>query len=213
MIYQVERIVRDVRICLDENREDAQLFASGDEETLRLDEIIRSRIVEAVDMVHVAAPYYLLHHGHSFHEAPLVWGDMESGWVLLPDDFLRMVVFEMDDWERPVYTFITPLDPLYKRQSSRIKALRGTTQRPVCVVAERPVGKVLEFYSCKSEDAVIEKAEYIPYAEVDDNGGVDISERCYDAVVWMVAGGVLTSMGEAERAGVYYDKAKTLLQK
>lgn len=214
MIYPVDRIKQDVRICMDENRTTDSLFADGDVETLKLDEVIESKILEAVKRVHLAAPYWLLEQGHNFEdEADAVyWGDLESGWVHLPSDFLRLVVFEMSDWERPVYKAISMEDPLYARQRSRVKALRGTAERPVCAIGVRPEGKVLEFYSCKSDDAVVTKAVYIPYPEVDEMGGVDISERCYDAVVYMTAGLALTGVGEAEKAAVLFDKAKTLIE-
>lgn len=213
MYFQANRIIQDVRVCLDENRTDTQLLSISDEDTLKLDEIIRSKIVEGVDRVQMAAPFSMLELGHSFHDAPLVWEDMESGWVKLPAEFMRLVVFEMDDWERPVYVAITPIDPEYKKQKSRIKAIRGTAQRPVCVIAKRPIGNVLEFYSCKTEDARITRAIYIPYAELNASDMVDMSERCYDAVVWTIAGLTLVSCGEADKANVYFDKANTLLER
>lgn len=220
MIYTVGRIIKDVRICLDENRIDTALFADGDEDTLQLDEVIRSKVVEAVDRVHMSAPYHLLEQGHNFNEDTnesdtvypygIHWADQESGWVLLPDDFLRMVVFEMSDWERPVYTAITPADPLYAKQRSRVKAIRGTSQRPVCAVVVRPEGKALEFYSCKSEEAIVSKAVYIPQATIESDT-VDISERCYRAVVYTIAALVLEAYGETERAATFFETANNSL--
>ena len=60
MIFQIDRIMEDVRVCLDQNMDSGALIESGDIDTLSLDEIIRSKIVEAVQRVHTAAPYYLL---------------------------------------------------------------------------------------------------------------------------------------------------------
>jgi hypothetical protein len=215
MIYQVDRIVGDVRVAIDENRLDNALLVGGDEDTLRLDEVIRSKIVEAVERVHMEAPYYLLEQGHNFDGASdaVYWGDQESGWVLLPEDFLRLVVFEMSDWERPAYSAITPADPQYAKQHSRVKALRGTAQRPVVAIAVRPEGRVLEFWSCKSENASITRAVYMPHAYVDELGGVNISERCYTAAVYMTAALALTTVGEAEKAKTMYEMTKTFLEK
>lgn len=215
MIYQLDRIVRDVRVALDENGVDNALLMDSDEDTLRMDEVIRSKVVEAVERVHMEAPYYLLEQGHNFEGASdaVYWGDQESGWVLLPEDFLRLVVFEMSDWERPVYSAITPADPLYAKQHSRVKALRGVAQRPVVAIAVRPEGRVLEFWSCKSEDARITRAVYMPHAYIDDYGGVNISERCYTAAVYMTAGLTLTALGEAEKAKTMFEMSKTYLEK
>lgn len=186
MVYKVEDIVRDVRIALDKNMTSEPLTALGDVDTLSIDEIIRSKILEAVERVHTEAPAYKLEGGHNFGDE-VYWGELESGWVLLPDDFMRLVVFKMDDWERAVYSAISVDDAEYALQRSRFKGIRGTSQRPVCAVAIRPEGKVLEFYSCKSTDAQVSRAVYMPYPAIDAHGGVDISERCYHDVVNAVA--------------------------
>lgn len=203
--------MQDVRICMDQNMTSDALIETGDIDTLALDEIIRSKVLEAVQRVHLGAPSHLLESGHDFGDA-VYWGDKESGWVLLPDDFMRLVVFEMDDWERAVYQAITTDDAEYEKQRSRFKGLRGTVQRPVCAIAIRPEGRVLEFYSCKSEDAQVSRAIYMPYPEIDDNGGVDISERCYDAVVYTTAGLTLITCGEAEKGNTLSEMAQTFLK-
>lgn len=210
MIYQIDKILRDVRVCLDQNMMSEALLDSGDLDTLSLDDIIRSKIVEAVRRVHLDAPNYLLEGGHNFGDA-VYWGAMESGWVLLPQDFLRLVVFKMDDWERAVYTAISADDPEYARQRSRFKGIRGTAQKPVCAIAIRPEGRVLEFYSCKSCHAQVSRAVYIPEPSVDEYGGVDISERCYTAVVYTAAALSMLTCGETEKGTRLSDLAKTFL--
>lgn len=211
MIYQIDKIMQDVRVCIDQNMTSEALIESGDIDTLALNDIIRSKIIEAVQRVHSDAPNYLLEGGHNFGDA-VYWKEMESGWVLLPADFLRLVVFEMDDWEQAVYTAISTDDPDYEKQRSRFKGIRGTPQRPVCAIAIRPEGRVLEFYSCKSEDAQVSRAMYLPYPKIDENGGVDISERCYNAVVYTAAALTLISCGEGEKASSLNELAKTFLQ-
>lgn len=203
--------MQDVRICIDQNMVSDALVDNGDIDTLALDEIIKSKILEAVQRVHLEAPNYLLEGGHNFGDA-VYWRELESGWVLLPTDFLRLVVFEMDDWEQAVYTAISTEDPDYEKQRSRFKGIRGTSQKPVCAIAIRPEGMVLEFYSCKSTDAQVSRAMYIPYPIIDEDGGVDVSERCYKAVVYTAAGLTLTSCGEVDKASTFFDLAKTFLQ-
>ena len=66
MIYQIQDIERDVRIALDENDVNTQLVQMGDVDTLALNDIIRSKIVEAVRRVELAAPAHLLEEGHDF---------------------------------------------------------------------------------------------------------------------------------------------------
>lgn len=211
MIYQIDKIVEDVRVCIDQNMNSEALVESNDIDTLALDEIIRSKILEAIQRVHLEAPNYLLESGHNFGDA-VYWRELESGWVLLPKDFMRLVVFEMDDWEQAVYTAISIDDPEYEKQRSRIKGIRGTAQKPVCAIAIRPEGRVLEFYSCKSTDAKVSRAMYIPYPVIDEDGGVDVCEHCYKAVVYTAAGLTLLTCGETEKASAVSDLAKTFLQ-
>ena len=210
MIYQVDKILQDVRVCIDQNASSESLLNEGDADTLSLDDIIRSKILESIQTVHLEAPNYLLENGHNFGDA-VYWGDQESGWCLLPLDFMRLVVFEMSDWEQAVYTAISTDDPEYDRQHSRFKALRGTAQRPVCAIGMRPEGRVLEFYSCKSTDATVSRAIYIPYPSIDEDNGVDISERCYRAVVYAIASMTLTTLGESEKAEALSKRSQQLL--
>lgn len=211
MIFQIDKIMQDVRICLDQNMESDALIESGDIDTLALDEIIKSKILEAIQRVHRDAPNYLLEGGHNFGDA-VYWRELESGWVLLPKDFLRLVVFEMDDWEQAVYQAISTDDPEYEKQRSRFKGIRGTAQRPVCVIAIRPEGRVLEFYSCKSKNAQVSRAMYIPYPKIDEDNGVDICERCYNAVVYTAAGLTLLACGEVEKGNAVSELAQTFLK-
>ena len=210
MIFQIGKIMQDVRICLDQNMASDALIESGDIDTLALDEIIKSKILEAIQRVHRDAPNYLLEGGHNFGDA-VYWRELESGWVLLPKDFLRLVVFEMDDWDQAVYQAISTDDPAYEKQHRRFKGIRGTAQRPVCAIGIRPEGRVLEFYSCKSTDAKVSRAIYIPYPKIDEDGGVDISERCYNAVIYTAAGLTLLTCGETEKGNSVSELAQTFL--
>ena len=211
MIYKLTEIARDVRIAIDQNMTSEQLIATEDIETLSLEDIIRSKIVEAVRRVETAAPVHFLEEGHDFGDA-VYWGNLESGWVLLPDDFMRLIAFRMSDWERTVYAAISVDDPLYAKQSSRYKGIRGNTQKPVCAVVNRAEGKALEFYSCNSQDAYVSRASYLPYPHIDEDDGIDISEKCYTAVIYTVAALVLTTYGEADKASAMTDLAKSIFQ-
>lgn len=211
MVYNIHDVMRDVRVCLDQNMTSEPLLQEEDVDTLALDDIVRSKILEAVTRVHSEAPTHLLEAGHNFGEA-VYWGDKESGWVLLPQDFMRLIVFEMSDWERAVYGAISTIDPEYELQRSRVKALRGTAQKPVCAIGNRPEGRVLEFYSCKSESAYVKRAQYLPYPKIDRDEGIDICERCYTAVVYAAASLVLLTMGESEKSAALSEVSKTALQ-
>lgn len=211
MVYSIHNVIRDVRICLDQNMMSEKLLQDDDVDTLALDDIIRSKILEAVIKVHTNAPVYLLEEGHNFGDA-VFWADLESGWVLLPQDFMRLIVFEMSDWECAVFQAISPANPEYALQRQRIKALRGTAQKPVCVITSRPEGRALEFYSCKSENAYVRRAQYLPYPKIDKDDGIDISERCYTAVVYTAASLVSLTLGESEKSSALSENSNLALQ-
>lgn len=196
MIYKVVKIARDVRVAIDENKTSEQLIADEDIDTLSLEEIVRSKIVEAVRRVVTEAPTHLLDGGEPFGDA-IFWRSQCSGWTLLPEDFMRLVIFKMSDWERPVYEPITAADPQYQLQFSRYKGLRGNPQKPVVAIVSRAEGRALELFSCKSQNATVEQAVYIPLPKVDCDGGINIPERCYVPVVYETASLVLATIGNA----------------
>lgn len=211
MIYPAAEIVKDVRTVLDNNNLSEALLADEDIDTLCLNEIIKSKIESAAEIVELAAPAELLENGHNFGEA-IYWGKYGSGWILLPGDFMRLITFRMSDWERTVDKTISSSDPEYKKQSSRYKGIRGNIQKPVCAIASRPEGKVLEFYSCKNNDAYVSQAIYLPYPRIDEAGGVDICERCHAAVIYMAAALTLITLGENEKAASMTEVSKRMLQ-
>lgn len=211
MVYNIETVSEDVRIAIDENKTSEQLLGDEDIDTLSLNEIIRSKIEEAVRRVETTAPTFLLEEGHTFGDS-VFWEDGNSGWTLLPDDFMRLIAFRMSDWERTCYNAISVDDPIYDLQSSRYKGVRGNVQKPVCAVVNRAEGKALEFYSCNSEEAYVKRATYLPYPKIDDEDGIDISERCYTAVVYTTAALVLTAYGANDRAEQLTALAKSIME-
>ncbi len=199
MVYTTEEIARDARVCLDLNESPAQLLADGDMDTLTTDAVIRSKIGDAAARVLSSAPSALLDGGHRFGDA-LYWGKDGCGWTLLPPDFLRLIVFEMSDWERGVTGAISGDDAVYALQRGRYKGLRGTPQNPVCALVTRPEGRALEFYASKDGTAYVRRALYQPYPAEDADGGWDIPQRCYRAVVYMTAALAAQAFGEDGKA-------------
>ena len=208
--YQLSKINQDVRATLDQNLSDDTLSDLGDIETLTLDQLIANKVEDAVRRVHGEAPLYMLETGNNFGDA-IYWMDDYAGYTLLPDDFHRLIVFQMDDWERPVFRAPFADTPGYDSQSSRFKGLRGTAQRPECFITMRPEGKALEFYSCTSEDALVSKAVYLPKCEVDEYEAINICELCYNAVIYTLAALILTAYGDTDKASVMLELAKSAL--
>ena len=211
MIYQVENIIQDVQVALSNNRQDIPLVNDGDLDTLEVLDTIQSKIEEAARTVTAIAPAYMLERGHSLDESAIYWNEDCSGTILLPNDFLRLIVFKMSDWDKAVYTPITPEDERYRLQHSGYKGLRGTPSRPVCALGMNANGRTLEFFSCKTTDAVIEDGVYSPIPRIDDIGGIDISEDIYTAVIYQIAYSVAATFGDANGMKIFGEKVKEVL--
>ena len=200
MIYELGRLRGDVRVALDENRRDQALLAEADEDTLSLDELIGSKAEDGVRRVVASAPGYLLDGGRAIGGS-VFWLDRGAGRILLPDDFLRLRVFRMSDWERPVRDALTERDAEFGLQYSRYRGLRGNPQKPVVVITSGALGLMLEFFSCRSESATVAEGVYIPMPRIDEHGGIEIPERLYRSAVYSTAALTALTLGEGDLAG------------
>lgn len=213
MEYPVSELLKDVRIAIDQNSVGEQLIIVSDLETLNLNEIITNKIVDAVNTVEKSAPLHLLDTGVPFGDS-LGWEQtigIGMGYTMLPDDFLRLLTFQMSDWAIPVHEAIQEDSLQYHLQKSRYPGIRGCPQRPVCALVLYPVGHVLEFYSCVGGgDVYIKRARYLPQAVV-ANDKVRICEKCYRAVVYYLAGLVCSSYGGKDQAELLFELSKSLL--
>lgn len=214
MLYDISKIQEDVRIAINENRVGTALIDDADEETLSLNEIIVSKIEEAVRTVESIAELYLVGEGKVFGEN-IVWFQQPGnggGYTLLPSDFLRLITFQMSDWSYPVSTAISQDSPLYPLQKSRYPGIRGCPQRPVVAIVPRAIGLTLEFYSCTSgENAHVIRARYLPVPKIED-GQIEICERIYKAVILQCAAMTSVTVGNAQLAE-YFNKQTELYTK
>lgn len=213
MRYDVKDIVRDVRVALDQNVNSTALTELGDVDTLSLDEIIQSKVADGVRLCEQEAPLWLLDGGRAFGET-IGW---DSGWghgcghIHLPDDFLRLIVFQMSDWARPVHEAISGTDPLYHRQSSRWGGLRGSPERPIVAIVEQPIGLVLEFYSCTGGEKVyVKMARYLPIPRV-RGGQIEVCEKLRTAVVYYIGWLVALALQDGDSATALIGIGKKLL--
>jgi hypothetical protein len=84
-----------------------------------------------------------------------------TGFIQLPDDYIRLVTFKMTEWLIAVTVPITEDNPKYNLQKNPY--LRGKPNKPVLVIRnifDSTSKKILEYYSVSS-DHTIERAMYI----------------------------------------------------
>ena len=214
MLYLVEALKTDIRIALDQNMTSVQLFDTGDIDTLTLEDIIESKIAVAARIVENGAPRHLLEGGKTFGDS-ISWDSSVgygSGIILLPDDFMRLISFQMSDWSRPCVEAITEDNPLYAAQRSRFPGVRGNPQNPVVVVSMQPAGAVLEFFSCTQGPTVyVKRATYLPIPKKED-GYIDLCPKLHRAVIYYAAHLVASATGDANGAAALLNNANELMK-
>lgn len=214
MIYDVSDIIREVKVAIDENVDSTSIENLPDEDTLKLNEIIESKIVDGARVIESSAPIHLLDSGTAFGES-IGWDSSPgygSGYIHLPDDFMRLVCFQMSDWDYAVNEAILESDPMYQLQKSRFAGVRGTPQKPVVAITSQPIGLVLEFYSCYSgESAFIKKARYLPMPRVRD-GKIKLCVKLKPAIVYYIAYLTALSIGDGNLATSMLGTAKQLAE-
>ena len=215
--YSVASLVEKVRIALDENATTTSLL-TGTVETLGLNAIIEQKIAHAARQITERAPSHLLDGGKAFAES-LTWpsGTVGSGYAYasLPDDFMRLVVFQMSDWARPVVNAINDNDPRYFLQKSKFSGIKGNTEKPVCAITTHSTGKVMEFYSCSGGSGVtVKTARYLAYPEAKISNEVlvyDLCPKLFDAIIYQTAGLVAMTYKDAI-SGTLFQIAETFLK-
>ena len=169
---------------MDMNYDSTRLLEENDIDTLSLNDIIYAKLTDAVRIVSMEAPLHLLEQGHQFGRKNIFWKENGKGWIILPDDFMRLVIFKMSDWNHPVNEVINEDNPLYLRQFSKWKGICGNPEKPVVAIVNRAEGKVL--------------------------GGIDVSERCYKAAVYRAASLALASLND-QQTTTMLELSKSLL--
>lgn len=161
-------------------------YACGD--TLTVDRILTGRLQQAVSETLAEAPLPLLGAGAPLRES-IVWHRRHEKWwgsILLPADFVRMLVFEMTGWSRAA-RFIQPDSPLYPFQHSPYSGVGGCPERPVAVVVPSAFGPQLEFFSCRCCREQVAQARYLPLPQPDTDGFIDLPPALTDQVARRMA--------------------------
>lgn len=218
MNTNVDDLLKEVRVVLDHNNTSTALADIGDVDTLSIDELIESCLVSASRIVETNAPFNLLDRGEPF-SGTIYWPEAVgkgSGHIQLPDDFLRLVCFQMSDWSRPVNEVITDESPEYAMQSSRYAGIRGNPQRPVVAIVPWSTGLELEFYSCTGgNDVHVRRARYIKIPSISGEGAartINICEKLKPAIIYYTAGLVSTSVQSKDYADLLFAQCKELMK-
>ena len=118
--------------------------------------------------------------------------DANTGYVVVPADYVRLHSFKMSNWAREVEEPITKADPLYKLQGNAF--VRGGTKKPILVlnykVISSVVTKILEYYS------VVDSHNIDKFLYIAETAAENMDDSLYPVLTWMCAGIILQNLKE-----------------
>ena len=162
--YLLTVILHDVRVALNMNHACQALIDEGNIDALTLNELIRNQIEPVAAEVVKAALLLDLGEGKPFG-GDILWDEVPghgSGSVILPPDFLRLVLFRMSGW-RHAATLIDAASPRAMWQRSPFPGVHGNPCRPVAFISPSSFGNQLHFFASGDGcHAHIVEARYVP---------------------------------------------------
>lgn len=168
-----------------------------------IDTIIESLLDESALEILLKAPFYRLPVASATITPTKDTKDETTGSISVPDNFLRLVSFRMDDWERSVTSLAVEGDAIARRQAN--KHIRGGKSRPVGVLTKNSTGVAIRYYS--SDSHALSEFLYIAKASAEDI----TDDQMIEAMTWICAGRVLSIMSNADDAKNAYDNAQSLM--
>ena len=193
-----EQIITKVKLRCDELGpfEEGQVIDSGQIDHLLDDSVKRLLLIVPP---YIPTPVSFIDGEYSTGGA-VPYADDLTGYVPLPEGFVRLVSLKMANWQRAVTRAITENDPLYAKQGNPY--LRGSHTKPVVVYRYEPgVGKVLEYYSVELGEHDIDKGLCLIAVAAEN-----LEDDLVDPLAWLVAATILDTRGE-------FDAAKAANQK
>jgi len=201
----VDELVKEVRVTLDENQAESAYMESSTD-NMELDEIIRAKLPDAARAIVEMCPLSLLNaDALTLPTDDQVANTDGSGYIVLPDDFLRLVSFKLASWNRAVTSVAEEGSSTDLMQ--RNVFTRGTPLKPVCSFGHRADGKrVMEYFVAGDNGHDVERALYIPLPSVvteTDCDTLNIPHLLRVAVVNYCAGLVEISRGNQEMGDLF----------
>lgn len=170
MEYGIDELKKELRILLDQNRVSTKLISAGDYDALAMDEIIEGRILDAARFVTQVAPMHMLSDVVKEIDTSVVNKTVGSGpsfTIPLPNDFLRLARFCMEEWGHPVFNAFSSSSPSYAMACNGYSPV-GTKHHPLVFLSADSSEKMLEVFCKGCEGYVFKDCLYVGIPEVDD---------------------------------------------
>jgi hypothetical protein len=214
----ISEAIAFVRAAIDELQPNGSIFeTASDSDSLDLDHIIRSNILQAVTNIHSTAPLSIL--GKDAQGATLD-NATASDKVLsipFPDGILRLVALKATDSAITVTELIPEDSEEAAKQNDPYVC--GTYQRPVAVLRYYADNPVIDYYSLRtvpqgSAPSMIAKLLYMPipaFVGADENESVPINKYLENAIINQLTGLVLMSYKD-DNAQNFFTLSKAQMQ-
>lgn len=163
---------------------------------------------EGIDTFLLMVPNHLIKdHLYDFSAGSNEVYDHYTGFITLPENYLKLVRFRMHSWKRPVTEPIYPSSPEYVLQSN--KYLRGTPDRPIAAIRYSPdyETQVCEYYSVYENDHSVTEAHCIVKTTPQE-----LQENLTDPFAWFVASTAAAVQGAEKAAQYAMGKVQEFLQ-
>lgn len=182
MRYKITEIVRDVCVQLGESpRRAAMLSADERAMTIQIDEIVVANVADE------AAEAVLRTDRHRLEEVTQIVGVQRrlsgnSGEIVLPADYLRLVEFRMPDWTRSVYR-VAAADSLRAILGDEAPEWLNTPNRPLLIYGGDTQGTTLRYYGTELPESTPHTALYAPRPQIWPDDTIEIPRSEYRQVV------------------------------
>lgn len=216
--YEVKEIVGDVRIAIDENVDSSAMENFGDVDTLELKAIIERKIADAARLIEMDAPLRLLGGGTFYKpETVSIDGAQYTARVDLPEDFMRLIVFNMTGWSTPAFRAISVDDAKYAIIRSRYTSVKPNDENPVVAIVpsndeKSKSGMMIEAFGNVKADAKVAYMRYMKRPMVTEDGKIELSEDLYEAIVYETAALTMQAIKDTEMAGNLHSIAQRMAQ-
>lgn len=223
MKYDKARILQDVRTVIDQNQTESGIAGvATDADTLELDDIISKHITTAARHILLNCQLRMVSNDGVKDlpktqniEASIEVETANPGGVVvppietsinitadslnkavmtLPDDYLRLVIAEMEGWDCPVRVPTEDTGVARMVCGSRFRGVRPNNHRP-CVIEGQKDGKPALFLYGADEGKVITQAQYLPVPKFDSEDKINLPEMLYDAIIYQTAAMTLQTLG------------------
>ena len=124
--------------------------------------------------------------------------------LVLPNDFMRLVTLQMSDWSRPIQTLVNEDSAEYRKQRNRF--LRGTNTKPIGALVHQNGIAMAELYSCTSNMATMMFGQYVPEPSAfsyNNDSYVNVCEPLKFPCLNQITANVLRGIGRTQEAALY----------